>query len=243
MSVKGAPEAALEPVYAAAAALVAEGRFSMTALAEALGCSRAQLYRQAGSGRALLDRLRARGVDTEVGSPAKRRILAAAEGLVARRGLVEVTIEEIAAAAEVAPVTIYRLFGDRDGLLRALIDGISPRADVDEALAGDDLEASLVAAMARMLAFIRDHRGLIASSVGGEGMAALGSLRRTNQSSRASLRRFFRRHRAALRGSPDRLVQAFMALGLGGGLMLGPEDDPRRRARALVGILLDGTRH
>lgn len=233
-----------EAVLAAAETLVAAGRFSMTALAKALGRSRSRLYRELGSGQAVLARLRARGVETDVDSPAKRRILEAARRLVARRGLVDVTVEQIAAAAEVAPVTIYRLFGDREGLLRALVDGISPRAEVEELLTDDDLEldVALTRVMARLLTFIREHRGLIATSLNADGMRALAPLRRANSSSRERLRRYFRRRRDALKGSPQQLVKVFMALGLGGGLLLEPDDDVPRRARALVAAFLDGAR-
>lgn len=49
-------------------------------------------------------------------------ILAAAEGLVAERGVEAVTMEAVARAAGVGKGTLFRRFSDRSGLLRALLD-------------------------------------------------------------------------------------------------------------------------
>lgn len=49
-------------------------------------------------------------------------ILAAAEGLVAERGVDAVTMEAVASAAGVGKGTLFRRFSDRSGLLRALLD-------------------------------------------------------------------------------------------------------------------------
>jgi AcrR family transcriptional regulator len=49
-------------------------------------------------------------------------ILEAAEGLVAERGAGAVTMDEIACAAGVGKGTLFRHFGDRCGLMRALLD-------------------------------------------------------------------------------------------------------------------------
>jgi AcrR family transcriptional regulator len=52
----------------------------------------------------------------------KRRILAAAKKLFARYGIDKVTIDKLAAEADVASSTIFALFQSKRGLLRALID-------------------------------------------------------------------------------------------------------------------------
>src|SRR5450759_614817 len=49
-------------------------------------------------------------------------ILEAAEALVARRGAGCVTMDEVACAARVGKGTLFRRFGDRCGLMRALLD-------------------------------------------------------------------------------------------------------------------------
>jgi AcrR family transcriptional regulator len=49
-------------------------------------------------------------------------ILAAAEGLVAQEGAQQVTMDQVARAAGVGKGTLFRHFGDRCGLMRALLD-------------------------------------------------------------------------------------------------------------------------
>src|SRR3954467_7198654 len=51
----------------------------------------------------------------------RRRILTAAERLFAERGVDCVSMEAIAAEAEVGKGTLFRRFGDRSSLLRALL--------------------------------------------------------------------------------------------------------------------------
>lgn len=52
----------------------------------------------------------------------RRRLLDAAGRLVAERGVANVTMEAVAAAAEVGKGTVFRRFGDRAGLMNALIN-------------------------------------------------------------------------------------------------------------------------
>ena len=52
----------------------------------------------------------------------RRRALEAARRLVAERGADAVTMDDVAAAAGVGKGTLYRRFGDRHGLLLALLD-------------------------------------------------------------------------------------------------------------------------
>ncbi|MFF8032022.1 MULTISPECIES: TetR/AcrR family transcriptional regulator [unclassified Streptomyces] len=52
----------------------------------------------------------------------RARLLEAAAKLVAERGADGVTMEEVAAAARVGKGTVFRRFGDRTGLLTALLD-------------------------------------------------------------------------------------------------------------------------
>jgi len=52
----------------------------------------------------------------------RRRILAAAERLFAQHGTAHVSMDAIAAAAGVGKGTLFRRFGDRAGLARALLD-------------------------------------------------------------------------------------------------------------------------
>ncbi|PBC65826.1 TetR family transcriptional regulator [Streptomyces sp. Tue6028] len=52
----------------------------------------------------------------------RARLLEAAARLVERHGVANVTMEAVAAAAEVGKGTVFRRFGDRTGLLTALLD-------------------------------------------------------------------------------------------------------------------------
>lgn len=52
----------------------------------------------------------------------RRKILAAAERLVAARGVEDLSIDEVASEAGVGVGTLYRRFGDRVGLAHALLD-------------------------------------------------------------------------------------------------------------------------
>ena len=52
----------------------------------------------------------------------REAILCAAQRLVSERGVEGVTMDEVACAAGVGKGTLFRRFGDRNGLLRALLD-------------------------------------------------------------------------------------------------------------------------
>jgi AcrR family transcriptional regulator len=52
----------------------------------------------------------------------RRRILAAATALFSRNGIDKVTIDQIAAKAEVAASTVYAIYKSKDGVLRALME-------------------------------------------------------------------------------------------------------------------------
>ena len=52
----------------------------------------------------------------------REAILCAAQRLVSERGVEGVTMDEVACAAGVGKGTLFRCFGDRNGLLRALLD-------------------------------------------------------------------------------------------------------------------------
>jgi AcrR family transcriptional regulator len=65
----------------------------------------------------------------------RERILAAAGALVEERGIEQVSMQDLAAAAHVGTGTVYRRFGDRAGLAIALLDEAT-RAFQDALLAG-----------------------------------------------------------------------------------------------------------
>jgi AcrR family transcriptional regulator len=79
-------------------------------------------------------------------------ILCAAERLVARHGVDCVTMDEVAAAAGVGKGTLFRRFGDRAGLLRALLDQ-RERAFQEEIIRGEPPLGPGVPASERLIAF------------------------------------------------------------------------------------------
>ncbi|MGP4007480.1 TetR/AcrR family transcriptional regulator [Streptomyces sp. 4N124] len=61
----------------------------------------------------------------------RARLLEAAAELIAEHGVAGVTMEAVAAAAEVGKGTVFRRFGDRTGLLTALLDHSSRKLQAD----------------------------------------------------------------------------------------------------------------
>jgi AcrR family transcriptional regulator len=82
----------------------------------------------------------------------RQRILAAAAGLVAERGIEHVSMDDVARAACVGTGTLYRRFGDRAGLALALLDDHT-RAFQDALISGPPPLGPGVAAMDRLHAF------------------------------------------------------------------------------------------
>ncbi|MFF8726573.1 TetR/AcrR family transcriptional regulator [Streptomyces sp. NPDC015171] len=61
----------------------------------------------------------------------RARLLEAAARLIAEHGVAGVTMEAVAAAAEVGKGTVFRRFGDRTGLLMALLDHSAKQLQAD----------------------------------------------------------------------------------------------------------------
>lgn len=212
-------------VVEAATRLLQRGdELTVDGVAAEAGISRSTLYRHLG-GRAGLFRVLADegavSLDDEQEAPARERLLAAAAREVGRLGPFGVTLESIAAAAGLSAMTLYREFGDRAGLLRALSERLSPRSEVSELLAeGRPLEDALVPVAARMLAFLRQNPGLVAGMLTSspEERASMASIHRAQDATRRTLLRFFAARQEAGElgpGDPAVLVRAFMGQVLG----------------------------
>jgi AcrR family transcriptional regulator len=137
--------------------------FTMDELGTAVSLSRATLYRKIGNKEALLQRLAAeRGLDSVDTTDMRTRILLAAREIFGRYGLLDVTMEQIAQEAGVGVATLYRHFGDKDGLVRAFASELTPHraiADATQHISGD-LTADLIQIVTRMLSFLHDNRDL-----------------------------------------------------------------------------------
>jgi AcrR family transcriptional regulator len=243
-------------VLAAAARLLAEGEdaLTMSRLAAEAGLSRATLYRAVGGREAILDALEATGHDVGVRAGARERILAGAREVFGRAGFDAATVEEIAAAAGVGVATVYRHFGDKDGLVAAFLDHVAPRRAVRAAQRSftGDLRRDLESVAAQVLAAMRDDapvvRVMLLEALR-EG-PAITTARAAQSRSMEAIAALLREHAAAgeLRDlDPGVLAQSFagmlFAFGVLGPVMRGaPAPDPDATARTLTGVFLDGVR-
>lgn len=82
----------------------------------------------------------------------RRRLLEAAQQLVAEVGAEQVTMEAVAAAAQVGKGTVFRRFGDRVGLMVALLD-LSERANQEAFMFGPPPLGPGASPCARLVAF------------------------------------------------------------------------------------------
>jgi AcrR family transcriptional regulator len=111
-----------ENIVAAAERLIGRGMDpTVAAVTRAAGVSRSTFYRAFGSHRALLDRL-----DLKPDPAARERILDAAVELIGAHGLTDVSMEQIAARAQLSRASVYRLFPGKSALFKELIEVHSP---------------------------------------------------------------------------------------------------------------------
>jgi AcrR family transcriptional regulator len=117
-------------VQAAGRVLVADPRATLDRVAADAGVSRATLYRYFPSRGDLMQ-----AVDLEPHPDSSDRILAAAAELVGRDGLRNLSMDELAAAADVSRASVYRLFPGKPALFSALVRAYSPFEAVEQTLA------------------------------------------------------------------------------------------------------------
>lgn len=247
-------------LQAAARLLEREGPgFSMEELAREAGVSRATLYRRVPSREALAERLRREGgreqAEPLLVGPARERVLEAARTLVARDGLLSPTVEQVAQAAGVSPVTVYRAFGDKEGLLRALFEQGTPRQQAAALLA--DPQAPVAETLTRfvtlLITFITTQPGLMRLLLFSQGSEAqyIDRLREQQSHTFQALVRYLATQveRGRLRREePAQLALALLGQVLAATLLaprLAPQQQPatgpaEARARALVELFLRG---
>lgn len=242
-------------LLAIARRLVEEGgveALTMEALAEAAGISRSSTYRLVGSREALLDQLAAAGVDVGARGDVRARVLAAATAVFARHGLDGATIEAIAEAAGVGTATVYRHFGDKQGLLAAYLDTLAPRRAVWAAARepSDDVQADLErlarAALTQMTANEPLLRLMFLEKL--RGNSILGELANSPDRSIHGLAALLRHHidrGTIVAEDPYRLARAFQGMVLSFGMLgsmwaLPGTGDPEQDARLVVDIFLRG---
>lgn len=235
---------------AAARLAAASGAWRMDEVAKAAGVSRATLYRQFPSRKALERRLaEEKGI---VGPPGgtRGRILRAALAVLEERGLSGATLEAVAERAGLSAVTLYRHFSDRGTLLAAALDASLPRrAAKGLALCGDDPEADLAAFATGALAFMREHASALRIALGtpASHQRELRRLHRAPLSATSSLEAYLRRQmeeRRLPRQDARRLALAFNAMLLGFACLVPAvgeaSEPPETLGPALARLFLEG---
>jgi len=222
-------------------------------LARETGLSRATLYRFGTSREAILDALENSGTDVGGRAGSRERILAAAKEVFGRTGFDAATIEEIAETARVGPATVYRLFGDKDGLIAEFLDQVAPRRAI-RALrlhATGDLRHDLTRLAERILTWMRDEAPL-SRLILIEALTAGPALARVRKSSPvrsvAVVASLLREHMAAGRvrdGDAEALARSFAGMLFAAGVLGpilhdAPMDDPALHARMVTDIFLRG---
>ncbi len=102
---------------------------TMEDVASAAGVSLRTLYRLFANREALLA-----AMDWKPPAPPRRRVLEKALELLGRRGLAELSMDELAVAAGVSRATLYRFFPGKPALFQALVQAYSPWEPVAAAL-------------------------------------------------------------------------------------------------------------
>jgi AcrR family transcriptional regulator len=108
-------------VAAARDVLAAQPEAPVSDIARRAGVSRATFYRHFGSRDALLER-----IAHESRPKARERILAAAQDMLIRSSLAELSMDDLARASDVSRGTLYRIFPGKGALLQGLIEAYSP---------------------------------------------------------------------------------------------------------------------
>jgi AcrR family transcriptional regulator len=133
------------------AAIAGDQSLTMSQLASAAGVSLRQLYPLFGSRDSLLKEL-----DREPPAGARERILEAALELLGRSSLADLSMDELAAAADVSRATLYRVFPGKSALFGALIATYSPWESIarvlEERTSPDDRPQAVIPHVARALA-------------------------------------------------------------------------------------------
>jgi AcrR family transcriptional regulator len=231
--------------------------FTMDQLARETGLSRATLYRHVGSREALLKRIaREQGIEAkELTLPDIRtRTLQATRRVISAISSFNFTVEQVAIEAGLGVATVYRHFGDKEGLLKAFSQELEPRRAARELVlqAQGDMEEELIRFASSTLTFTYQHRDLSRLLFSGDEKTQrlLAPIRANQDRTLTRLTQYFEAQIQAGRikeqDSFD-LSTAFVGLLLSFVLVKpayvnAPPDDPERAARFIVRLFLDGAR-
>jgi AcrR family transcriptional regulator len=228
--------------------------FTMEELVSRANISRATVYRRMGSKEALLQRLaQERGVAFEQQPDVRQRILSAARRVFASEGLLSMTMEQVATEAGVGVATVYRHFGDKEGLVLAFIEQVAPRTLVRELARqpGADVEAEITAIVRGVLAFFLENQDILRLSLSHNRaeQTYIQTLRASDDTTRERLANYFARQIEAGRlraaGEPQELALALMGM-VFGFVLIGPTfyktelKDPEQICHLIATIFLQG---
>ena len=227
--------------------------FTMEELGTAVNLSRATLYRQIGSKEALLQRLAGeRGLDQVEPTDIRSRVLSAARQIFGRYGLLDATMEQIAQEAGVGVATLYRHFGDKEGLVRAFASEITPHRAIAEAsqqISGN-LTADLTQVVKHMLNFLYENRDLVRLSFvqSEKTLQYLAHIRPAPERTLNQLINFFEAQRAAENlpaGDPQQFALALTGIIFAFAFMAPtyhdmPLTEPEATAEFIVNLFLKG---
>jgi AcrR family transcriptional regulator len=178
------------------------------------GVSRATFYRHFGSRDALLD-----SIAHERRPVARERILAAAQDMLIRHSLADLSMDDLARAAEVSRGTLYRLYPGKSALMESLIQAYSPFEQVQAIIraGGNEPPAELLPKIAREVVGTAGQRlGLLRAvffEVSGGSEAAISGMRTAFSATIGLLGEYMVRQMAAgrvRRMHPVLAVQAFI---------------------------------
>lgn len=137
-------------------------RMSVSELAERAGVSRATVYQRLGSKADILALMAQEGGRPDVATDIEGRIFQGLMEIATERGFRAATIDDVATAAGVGPATIYRRYGDKDGLIRSFVASRSPSTATADRLAEASPPAAHLAALIRgLLDYMSEHHALV----------------------------------------------------------------------------------
>ena len=230
--------------------------FTIDQLAAKAHVPRATVYRRIGSKAALLQRMaQEQGLVLDDHGDIRTRILVAARKVFGRYGPVHATVEQIADEAGVGVATVYRHFGDKDRLIWAFVQELSPRPVVRDLLQPtEDLAADLRTFTMTLLPFFYAYRDILRFILTGNDTerAYIEHLRTGSDRTLDQITAYFAAQLAAGRlpreSRPDELALAYMGL-LFAFAVIGPSHygtsllEPERVSEHIVRMVVGGIAH
>lgn len=142
--------------------LIENGNFSMAALAKEAHVSRATLYRRFKKKEIIEELVK---VELSISSnelPIPEKLILSVRDLIGKKGLFIATIENIAENAGVAPITVYRAFGNREKLIEEAFTNIIDEDCFKPLDTSLPVDVALKPLIVSMLKHYSDYSGLVA---------------------------------------------------------------------------------